>query len=86
MVWPTQILLTAVLAAIVISGSPIASRQTYAVKDSHPVPARWSRGERAPADHVIQLHIGLKQNNFNELERHLYEGPRNGTSKRGLEF
>jgi tripeptidyl-peptidase-1 len=46
----------------------------YAIKDSHPVPRRWERVGPAPAQHLVQLQIGLKQNNFKELERLLYEG------------
>ena len=55
-------------------GSPLLSRYTYSVKDSHNVPSAWSRISAAPPDHWISLQIGLKQNRFHELERHLYEG------------
>ncbi|KAA6413001.1 MAG: tripeptidyl peptidase [Lasallia pustulata] len=33
----------------------------------------WTRVGPAPADHRINLQIGLKQSQFDELERHLYE-------------
>jgi len=46
----------------------------YVVKDSHHVPRKWTRIGPAPAQHLIRLQIGLKQNRFSELERHLYEG------------
>jgi hypothetical protein len=49
-------------------------RSSYAVKDKHVVPKQWSSVGPAPALHVIQLQIGLKQGNFVELERRLYEG------------
>lgn len=38
------------------------------------MPSKWSRVGPAPGDHRINLSIGLKQGQFNELERHLYEG------------
>jgi len=55
-------------------GSPIRARSPYAVKDTHHVPRKWSRVGPAPSNHVIHLQIGLKQSQFDELERHLYEG------------
>jgi tripeptidyl-peptidase I len=65
------VLLAVVEAAI---GSPVRARSLYAVKDTHYVPKKWSRVGPAPSDHVIYLQIGLKQSQFDELERHLYEG------------
>jgi hypothetical protein len=64
----------AAFLAVLASASPLQIRTPYAVKESHPVPRKWSRVGPAPAEHVINLQIGLKQGNFNELERHLYEG------------
>ena len=75
----TSIGLTALLA-VFATASPLRLRSPYAVKESHPVPRKWSRIGPAPADHVINLQIGLKQGNFNELERHLYEGMYNSQS------
>lgn len=49
-------------------------RSEYAVKEFHHVPTKWSRVGPAPAEHLIQLQIALKQSQFSELERHLYEG------------
>lgn len=67
--------LVAVLAcAGTVSGSSFRSRSPYAVKDTHYVPRRWTAVGPAPADHQIRLQIGLKQGQFSELERHLYEG------------
>jgi tripeptidyl-peptidase-1 len=60
-------LLTPSLASLVNTRSP------YAVKGSHPVPPRWERLDRAHPDHPIELRIGLKQSEFDELERQLYE-------------
>jgi hypothetical protein len=37
------------------------------------VPRGWSHVNNAPKAHMIQLQIGLKQRQFNELERQLYE-------------
>ncbi|KAF2136827.1 uncharacterized protein K452DRAFT_362269 [Aplosporella prunicola CBS 121167] len=66
----------ALVAAAVVSttASPVLrTRSPYAVKDSHNVPRSWSRLSSAPGDHMINLQIGLKQGQFDELERHLYE-------------
>ena len=57
-----------------VASTPLAARYNYAVKNAHPVPARWSRLDRAPNDQVIQLSLALEQSNFKELEHHLYEG------------
>ena len=54
--------------------TPVSVRSTYAVKDTHFVPKKWKRVGPAPTDHLISLQIGLKQSQFAELERHLYEG------------
>lgn len=63
----------AALFAALATASPVR-RSDYAVKETHPVPQKWSKVGPAPADHVIKLQIGLKQSQFDELERHLYEG------------
>lgn len=60
------------LAAGIVSASPVR-RANYAVKESF-LPRSWSKVERAPEDHVLYLQIGLKQNNYAELERTLLEG------------
>ncbi|KAI0880839.1 tripeptidyl-peptidase 1 precursor [Annulohypoxylon maeteangense] len=65
--------ISAILAAHGALANPVGSRTPYRVKDSHHVPRAWRRLRRAPADHIIDLQIGVKQNNFAELERHLYE-------------
>ena len=67
-----SILFTGVFAQAVLA-TPIA-RSTYAVKETHYVPRRWTQKGRAPKDQMLALQIGIKQGNFNELERHLYEG------------
>ncbi|KAK5288536.1 hypothetical protein LTR16_003374 [Cryomyces antarcticus] len=74
MIFSTSLLFVALLAEAV-SGTPISARvrSPYAVKDSHFVPPKWSRVGPAPADHTINLQIGLKQSQFDELERHLFE-------------
>ncbi len=69
----TSAALIALFAALVTS-SPLRVRSPYAVKETHPVPSQWSNVGPAPADHVINLQIGLKQSQFDELERHLLEG------------
>lgn len=66
-----------------VIGSPVRTRSPYAVKDSHSVPRKWSKIGSAPSDHVIHLQIGLKQSQFDELEKHLYEGIRNQKERTG---
>jgi len=70
----TGILLAAGLLASSVYGKPIRARTPYVVKDSHTVPARWTEVGPASPAHKIELRIGLKQDQFHELERHLYEG------------
>ncbi|KAI1465040.1 tripeptidyl-peptidase 1 precursor [Daldinia caldariorum] len=65
---------SALIAAHVSLASPVSSSRTpYRVKETHHVPRDWRRVRRAPAGHIIDLQIGVKQSNFPELERHLYE-------------
>jgi tripeptidyl-peptidase-1 len=65
------------VAGLLASGSyasPIQSKSPYAVKDSHFVPSKWRQVAPAPSTHNIDLRIAIKQNSFDDLERHLYEG------------
>ena len=57
-----------------VLSSPVRIRSPYVVKDKHHVPNRWSNIGPSPANKLINLHIGLRQSQFDELERHLYEG------------
>lgn len=61
-------------ASTTILSSPLRPRTEYAVKDTHNVPSKWYDVGPAPAHALLHLHIGLKQSQFDELERHLYEG------------
>ena len=70
----TSITFTALLA--IVAATPVRVRSPYTVKETHPVPSKWSRTGPAPGHHLINLQIGLKQSKFDELERHLYEGMR----------
>lgn len=67
-------ILAVAVAAQGIFATPIKVRTDYAVKEVHPAPRKWSDAGRAPSNHMIHMQIGLKQGNFDELERHLYEG------------
>lgn len=67
-------ILAAVVAAQAVFASPIKVRTDYAVKELHPVPRKWVSTGRAPPNHMLHLQIGVKQGNYDELERHLYEG------------
>jgi tripeptidyl-peptidase-1 len=70
----TGLLLAAGLLAGAANGKPIRSRTPYVVKDSHNVPAKWTEVGPASPSHVIELRLALKQDQFQELERQLYEG------------
>ncbi|TAQ91387.1 hypothetical protein B7494_g311 [Chlorociboria aeruginascens] len=56
----SSVIFIALLAGSVTS-SPLQVRSSYAVKESHPVPRKWTRVAPAPENHTIQLQIGLKQ-------------------------
>lgn len=62
------------LTAQTVFGTPIQSRSAYAVKEKHYVPKKWAKLGRAPKEAMLYLQIGVKQGQFAELERHLYEG------------
>lgn len=66
----SSVLLSAALLAF-SAAKPLRSRSV--VKETHHVPHEFSRVGDAPGHHLIRLQVGLKQNNFEELERHLYE-------------
>lgn len=68
------LLLTAIAGASAVPGSTINTRSPYRVKETHNVPARWRNIGEPASDHRINLQIGLTPSNFEELERHLYEG------------
>ncbi|KFY43936.1 hypothetical protein V494_01757 [Pseudogymnoascus sp. VKM F-4513 (FW-928)] len=75
---PSAIHLIAVfLSAFVLigasTGSDLSSRSLYALKEKHHVPYNWALVGRAPADYEIELHIGLKQARFDELDQRLFE-------------
>lgn len=71
----TIISVLAVVGETVIA-TPLKTRSSYALKETHDPPRQWTRVGAAPADHVINLQIGLQPSQFAELERHLYEGQR----------
>ncbi|KAK0659056.1 Tripeptidyl-peptidase sed3 [Lasiodiplodia hormozganensis] len=60
-------------AAHGVLATPLRSRSPYAVKETHNVPEEWTKRGSAPEDHSLHLHIGLRQSQFDELERHLVE-------------
>ena len=70
----SSILLSLSIAAQAVLGTPIRARSPYAVKETHFAPRKWTPIDRAPADHMLHLQIGVKQDRFDELEKHLYEG------------
>lgn len=63
------------LLAAGAAASPVQHHQSsYAVKEAHHVPQQWTRIGDAPSNHLINLQIGLKQGQFEDLEQHLWEG------------
>lgn len=75
-------LLSAAIAAQSLA-SPIRARSPYEVKETHYAPREWTKLDRSHGDRVIQLNIGLKQGNWDELERHLHEGQYSVTPQYG---
>jgi tripeptidyl-peptidase-1 len=69
----TTVLLSAIAARDALA-SPIQARSPYVVKETHFAPREWTKLDRAHGGKTIQLQIGLKQGNFEELDRHLHEG------------
>ncbi|KAK0461797.1 tripeptidyl peptidase A [Desarmillaria tabescens] len=45
----------------------------HSVKETVVPPREWIRDGLAPSSHILELRIGLRQSNFDALERHLYE-------------
>ena len=74
--------LLATFGGVSVLASPVA-RSTYSVKGSHPVPKGWRAFDRAPADHKVELRIGLTQGDFKGLEKHLFAASNPKHSKYG---
>lgn len=51
----------------------LAKNSTYQLMEEIVPPRGWVKFSQPPADHTILLRIGLFQEKFSELERHLYE-------------
>ncbi|KAH9990678.1 Pro-kumamolisin [Xylariaceae sp. FL0662B] len=71
MLWAPATILTSLIGLTV--GLTPGSTASHALKERHVVPRGWHRIGRAPTNHLLKLHIGLVQENFEELERHLRE-------------
>lgn len=69
-----KVFISAALTVHSVLGTPIRARTGYSVKETHAIPRQWVESGPAPGNHMLRLQIGLKQSNFDELERHLYEG------------
>jgi tripeptidyl-peptidase I len=67
-------LLSATIGIQAVFASPTWARTLYKVKETHLIPRKWTQRSRALGSHMIHMQIGLKQSQFDELERHLYEG------------
>jgi tripeptidyl-peptidase-1 len=72
-------LLSVAIAAQAALAAPLESRTAYEVKEVHNVPRKWSSKGRASPSHKLHMQIGLKQANFEELDRHLSEGEKSST-------
>jgi hypothetical protein len=67
---------TAFALALALASAPFTfglDVRSYAVKETVAVPTGWKRVAAAPPDHKIKLQIGLYQENFESLERQLWE-------------
>lgn len=53
---------------------PVRARTPFSVKETHSMPSKWGQIGRVDPSHMLHLQIGLKQEQVDELERHLYEG------------
>lgn len=69
-----SVLLSVAIAAQAVLSSPLQNGARYSVKETHFVPQKWNKIGKPAEEFRIHLNIGLKQSNFDELERHLYEG------------
>ncbi|KZT67453.1 subtilisin-like protein [Daedalea quercina L-15889] len=65
-------LFVGLLLAVGIRAAPSKDCE-HNVKEAVTPPRGWSKVKPAPADHLIELRIGLPQPKFAELEQHLYE-------------
>jgi tripeptidyl-peptidase-1 len=54
-------------------GSPVRTRSPYAVKEKHLLPRGWKGSIKPSRNHIVNLKIGVKQGNFEQLEKDLYE-------------
>lgn len=68
-----ELFITAVLAANSVLGTPIRPRTGYSVNGAHTNSDQWDNFIPAPGNFTFELPIGLKQSNFEELERQLNE-------------
>ncbi|KAI0090980.1 tripeptidyl peptidase A [Irpex rosettiformis] len=60
------------MACAFVDAAP-SVRSVHKVKETISPPSKWTRGDRAPSNAIIELRIALPQSNFAELERHLNE-------------
>ena len=60
------------MACAFVDAAP-AVHSSHKIKEVINPPSKWTRGERAPSNAIIELRIALPQPNFPELERHLTE-------------
>ncbi|CAJ2509324.1 Uu.00g143500.m01.CDS01 [Anthostomella pinea] len=65
--------LSAVGAILGASALPSASFASYAVKERHVVPQAWTESGAADKSQLLNLQIGLKQQNEGVVEQHLVE-------------
>ena len=59
----------------IVSGGPLSKRwEDFQTKHQwQEVPKGWMFHNDAPADHMLEMRIALKQDKFDELVKHLYE-------------
>lgn len=52
---------------------PTLAANQYYIKERHNVPRGWNKIGAVPDSHLIDLHIGLRQNNQGKIEKHIME-------------
>ena len=62
------------IVTTLLSFASLADCVSHSIKERSQIPDGWTPVRHAPLDSVIELHVGLKQNQFEKVEQHLYEG------------
>ncbi|KAK0206859.1 tripeptidyl peptidase A [Desarmillaria ectypa] len=61
------------LWTVLLSLAASGALATHSIKEKVIPPREWIRDGLPPSSHIVELRIGLRQSDFDALERHLYE-------------